>query len=652
MPEKAEKSFDISSLSHTKTLQWCGLLAVAVILYASNFDHTFHLDSVYGIKNNKAIEDLANIPSFFVDPFTLTSLRTNADYRPILQVTHAINYAISGHQMWSWHLVQIALHVFNACSLMALVSFLLPRMIHQPSSRQTVWIPCVVAALFVVHPTASGVVNYIWARSSLLTAAFLLPSMLCFMKGRYRMASLLYGLAIFTKIEAVGALGVFAMWLVFLEAEKRGKQHIPGGNFVADLASILHIGTLRILTPMLALTAFNAALRGLLLPDFLAVARSDPSMTALSYFSTQLTAWWTYVGHWWVPVNLIADNLAYPIYPSLHHPTVLLAILGWCLAGVVVGNLYSHKPILAFLTVSALAFISPHSSFMPLTEMVNEHRPYLPIGILSLIWIVPGAAFLLGHAHSRPARKFLGSTAIVLVVATLALTTHKRNRIFETWTTYWSDTVQKSPSWRSHTNMGWQHLQDGENDKAEVQFLNALRYRATNSVVLSNLGVIQDRKRKDKAARMFHDKAVANERHTSIALEGRAQHHLRLQSYSEARIDLERALPISMNPLSIHHGLAQAHAGLGDWKKSLAHTLAARAIDDTATEHQIINIAAPFWHSKEQSRLGIAYFLALEQEWPERWWVHANLARLATEIGETKLATLHAQKAKQLPIKP
>jgi tetratricopeptide (TPR) repeat protein len=652
MSEKSEKSFNFSGLNGTPALQWCVLLLIAVALYASNFDHTFHLDSVYGIKDNKAIESLANIPSFFVDPFTLTSLRTNADYRPILQVTHAINFAISGHQMWSWHLVQIALHVFNACSLMALVSFLLPRMIHQPSFRQTVWIPCVVAALFVVHPTASGVVNYIWARSSLLTAAFLLPSMLCFMKGRYRMASLLYGLAIFTKIEAVGALGVFAMWLVFLEAEKREDAHVPGGNFVADLASILHMGTLRILAPMLVLTALNATLRGLLLPDFLAVARSDPSMTALSYFSTQLTAWWTYVGHWWVPLNLVADDLAYPIYPSLQHPTVLLAILGWCLVGVVVGRLYSQKPILAFLTVSAFALISPHSSFMPLTEMVNEHRPYLPIGILSLIWIVPGTALLLGQAQARPARRFLGSMAIVVVLATLAFTTHERNRVFETWTTYWNDTVQKSPSWRSHTNMGWQHLQDGENDKAEAQFLSALRFRATNSVVLSNLGVVQDRKGKDQAARQFHDKAVANERHTSIALEGRAQHHLRLKSFTEARIDLDRALPISIAPISVHHRLAQAHAGLGDWEMSLAHTLAARTIDETATEQQIIEIAAPFWYSKEQSRLGIAYFSALEQKWPGRWWVHANLARLATEIGETKLATLHAEKAKQLQLTP
>jgi tetratricopeptide (TPR) repeat protein len=289
---------------------------------------------------------------------------------------------------------------------------------------------------------------------------------------------------------------------------------------------------------------------------------------------------------------------------------------------------------------------------MPLTEMVNEHRPYLPIGILSLIWIVPGSAVLLGPAQTRPARRLLGSMAIVVVIATLAFTTHQRNRVFETWTSYWTDTVQKSPSWRSHTNMGWQHLQDGEYDKAEVQFLSALRFRSTNSVVLSNLGVVQDHKGKDNAARIYHDEAVAHDRYTSIALEGRAHHHLRLKAFTEARVDLERALPISMSPLLVHHRLAQANAGLGDWEKSLSHTLNARTIDEIATEQRIVDIVAPFWDSKEQSQLGIAYFSALEQKWAGRWWVHANLARLATEVGDPKLASLHAEKAKQLQLTP
>ena len=77
---------------------WFGIALIAltsVVLYSSTFDHAFHLDSTYGLVDNPSIRSLWNIPQFFWDPFTLTSLRSNADYRPLLQVTFALNHAIS-----------------------------------------------------------------------------------------------------------------------------------------------------------------------------------------------------------------------------------------------------------------------------------------------------------------------------------------------------------------------------------------------------------------------------------------------------------------------------------------------------------------------------------------------------------------------------
>ena len=349
--------------SKHRILQIVALLATAVALYATNFDHAFHLDSQYGLAENQAIESLANIPSYFTDPFTLTSLRTNADYRPILQITYALNHAISGHEMWSWHLVQILLHVFNATCLMALTAFLLPRLLNEPTRRLHKWVPFVVGALFLIHPTASGVVNYLWARSTLLTTAFLLPTILCFMRGRYSWAALLYGLALFTKVEAVGSLGVFAMWLVLVEAEKRQADPDRSGDFIDDLGGVLTRPALITMAPMMAITLVYAGLRFWLLPDFLADARSDHDMTTLGYFSTQLTAWWYYIGHWWAPVGLIADHLTYPRYMALKEPMVLLALMGWGIVALGLGLLYRTRPVYAFLAVSALAIISPHSSF-------------------------------------------------------------------------------------------------------------------------------------------------------------------------------------------------------------------------------------------------------------------------------------------------
>jgi len=635
--------------SKYRVLQIVALLATAVALYATNFDHAFHLDSPYGLLDNQAIESLANIPSYFTDPFTLTALRTNADYRPILQITYALNYAISGHEMWSWHLVQILLHVFNASCLMALTAFLLPRLLNGPTRHHHKWIPFVVGALFLIHPTASGVVNYLWARSTLLTTAFLLPTILCFIRGRNLWAALLYSLALFTKVEAVGCLGVLAMWLVLVEAEKRHADPDRSGDFIDDLGGILTRPALLTMAPMLAVTLVYAGLRYWLLPDFLADARSDHDMTTLGYFSTQLTAWWYYIGHWWAPVGLVADHLTYPRYMALKEPMVLLALTGWGIVALGLGLLYRTRPVYAFLAVSALAIISPHSSFLPLTEMVNEHRPYLAVGLMSMCWIVPGCAFLLGRTiDSWTARQTVGAVALGSLILGFGVATHERNKVFLTWHSYWEDVVAKAPSWRAHTNFGMSFHGQGKNDEAEQHYKEAQRRAPLHYVTSSNLGTLYSQQGRTTEALLYHTAAVGLETHTTIALEARAEHFLTTESYSEALADLQRALPRTMQQRLVHQRLAHANAGLGDWRASATHTLTARDLGSADIPHQVIRIAQPFWASKEQALSGIQYFSALGDQWPDQWWVHANWARLAEKVGDTETANLQREIATSL----
>ena len=630
------------SVRHRLLIQPIVLVLLALALYASNHDHAFHLDSTYGLDENPWIESLRFIPQYFVDPFTLTTLRSNGDYRPILQISYALNYAISGREMWSWHLFQILLHAFNAVCLMRLCAMLLPRLTDQPSARQREWIPFLVAAVFVAHPTASGVVNYLWARSSLLTTAFLLPSIICFISARYRWAAVLYTLALFTKIEAVAALGVYGMWLVMLALEQRSTDK---GLWRRGLAA-LNPRNLRLLMPMLLVTALMTVIRWALLPDFLAQARQDPAMTSGVYFVTQLTSWWTYVGNWWMPDNLVADHLGYPVYISLFQAAPFMAAYGWGLVAIVVAAVTAVRPVYGFLAVSALALVSPHSSFLPLTEMVNEHRPYLPIALLSMCWLVPMSAWGLRRS---PAVSALLSLVLVAAFGKMTL---DRNPVFKTWESYWTDTVQKSPSWRSHTNMGIHHLRNDQLEKAEHHFLAAGRFSPKNSVVLTNLGVVYARQGEQEKARHFHDSAVERDRYTSLALEARAHHRITEGRYQEALEDLDNAMAVSQIPFHVHIQYIHAYAGLGDWEAAVTHTMKARAINPDETERYIVPVVAPFWTSFEQSQRGIQYFQALEKAWPDRWWVHANIERLATMIGDGALASLHKSKVQALGVKP
>ena len=72
------------------------LLAVLLLAYSNHFNNPFQFDDSYTIETNSAIRDLRNIPRFFTDASTTSSLPQNADYRPGLTTLNAIDYALAG----------------------------------------------------------------------------------------------------------------------------------------------------------------------------------------------------------------------------------------------------------------------------------------------------------------------------------------------------------------------------------------------------------------------------------------------------------------------------------------------------------------------------------------------------------------------------
>ena len=160
-------------------------------------------------------------------------MREQVDYRPLLQVTYALNYAMGGYDTWWWHFTQILLHVLVGLGIYALCR----RIITLSGETAPDWIPLLAAVVFAIHPGASGVVNYLNARSTLLTDVFLLPALIAYMKpieedGYARPAwttAAFFTLALFTKVEAVGALGAFLAY----ELWQRGQELGPAASLRA-----------------------------------------------------------------------------------------------------------------------------------------------------------------------------------------------------------------------------------------------------------------------------------------------------------------------------------------------------------------------------------------------------------------------------------
>ena len=77
-------------------------LAIALLIvalttaYANHFHNSFHFDDAHTIVTNAAICELRNIPLFFRDATTFSSLPSNQSYRPLVSTLLAIDYRLGG----------------------------------------------------------------------------------------------------------------------------------------------------------------------------------------------------------------------------------------------------------------------------------------------------------------------------------------------------------------------------------------------------------------------------------------------------------------------------------------------------------------------------------------------------------------------------
>lgn len=637
-------------LARSSFLHVLVLLVACLVVYSNNFEHDYHLDSAYTLLENPAVRDLSNIPRYFVDPSTYTVLREQVDYRPVLQVSYAINYWMSEYSTWWWHLTQIFLHAAVTVGL-----YFFGRRFAEISNaggleaRSTIAV-FLAALVFAVHPAASGVVNYLNARSSLLTAMFLVPAIVLYMdrieKPNYARpawgTAVLYTLALFTKVEAVGVLGV----LLAYEVWQRERERAGEGRFFGALARALDSRTLRRTWPVLTITLLYAGIRLYLMDPYdFADARHAANVGAPQYLLTQLTAWWYYLLRWVAPVSLVADYASYPVFHSIARPEVLLALAGWIAVGITLIAHWDRVPHVGFLAIAALALLAPTSSVSPLAEMVNEHRPYLAIGLLWVGLSVPlGRAVGAGSAWFKA--KWVYGVAIALAVLALSLLTVQRNRTFATGLSYWGDVIAKAPSARAYLNYGLEMLRENEPDEAERYFVRSLEMAPNWYIAHINMGLLMARRGDVERAAWHFDRAVETDLYSGLARTYRAEFHLEQGRYEKALQDLQAVEGVYLDRYRFTKDLATAYAGLGEPSRSARLVFELLSFDEERTRSEIPMISAPFFRDPELHRAGITFYDTLSTRLEGEWWIHENLARLALLVGDSARATsAHARAA-------
>src|SRR6202043_3502361 len=151
------------------------LLLVAILAaYANHFHNGFHFDDGHTIVNNASIRDLRNIPLFFRDATSYSSLARNQSYRPLVSTLLAIDYRLAhGLQPFWFHLSVFALFIALTLLLALVIHHLLER---DAASSPNRWIALGAAAWYALDPANADSINYIIASADVISALGVIAS--------------------------------------------------------------------------------------------------------------------------------------------------------------------------------------------------------------------------------------------------------------------------------------------------------------------------------------------------------------------------------------------------------------------------------------------------------------------------------------------
>lgn len=419
--------------------------ALLVAAYANTLDNTFHFDDSHVIETNIAIRSLSNIPKFFTDAHTFSSLPANATYRPLVTLSLALDYARAGGLVpRAFHETQIALLLITG---VLLVVFFIPLIGEWPA--------LFAATLFCVHTANTETMNLISARSELLSAIGLIGSFLLYQRPFAR-RTLLYLIPLAIGALAKAPVVVFAP-LLFAYAVYFEKEPPKRAFRIALPSLVLGIALL------VFLNAMNA-------PEWTSGGGSK-----LQYLYTQPFVWLHYLRLFLVPAGLTADS----DWTVFAHWYDTRPFAGYAFIALLVWAIRRAPAAVAFgLTWFAIALI-PTSSIFPLAEVVNEHRIFF-----AFIGLVLAAAALIPQRWLMP-------VAMVVLLAH-AIGTHERNRVWRTEETLWADVVAKSPgNGRAWMNYGLTQMEKGKYQEAKACFERAAQRTPNYSFLEINRGIVE-----------------------------------------------------------------------------------------------------------------------------------------------------------------
>ena len=451
------------------------LLLALLAAYANHFHNSFHFDDAHTIVNNAAIRELRNIPLFFGDATTFSVLPSNQSYRPLVSSLLAIDYRLGhGLQPFWFHLSIFA--VFVALTL--LLTFVIHRLLQSgATSSGNGWIALAGAAWYGLHPANADTVNYIIASAEVISTLGVIASFAVYFAfpqlRRYYLYVLPATIAILAKPPAAIFAVVFAIFRLLFPDQKIERRAFA---WIAEVIPVFVIfGAMLLFVQQMTPRSWVAG-----------------AASAHNYLITQPYVALLYFKTFFWPAGLSAD---YDLnaFATTDDPRFWtgFAFLFLFITAAIATAVFKKTRVIGFgLLWFLIAFLS--TSLLPLAEVMNDHRTFLPY--VGLVIAMAGIASLLlpQRINYNLLAKVAGGIVAAVVLSANGYATYQRNKAWKTEESLWHDVVMKSPgNARGLMNYGNTLMAKGDYTRALDYFHRAQALAPFYPVLLVNLGVVE-----------------------------------------------------------------------------------------------------------------------------------------------------------------
>jgi protein O-mannosyl-transferase len=448
-------------------LQWAAILVISLaiaVVYRGTLAAPLIYDDRLWITWNPAIQQIGSLSAVLSpDPGSVVY------GRPLLSLSLALNYAISGNNAWSYHLANLGIHILAALALFGVVRRTLayrPAMFPSESDRTTA--AFAVALLWAVHPLQTESVTYVIQRAESLMGLFYFLTLYCFIRGdqspgarAWHLLSILcclMGMAT-KEVMVTAPLIVLAYDRTFVSGSFRDALRLRRG---------LYLG---LACTWIVPAVLTVGLHG----------RGVGFGLGYSWWSYGLTEFWV-VGHY-ILLSLWPHPLVFDygtdIVGRLREVFPWACVLGALGIATLAG--FIRRSAIGFAGVWFFLILAPGSSIVPVAfQPMAEHRMYLSLAGVTALFMAGAWAWL--------GRRCLP----IVLTAAVALGTcaYLRNNDYRSDATIWTNTVLRRPNnARAHLALGSALAMEARNEEAARQFEDTLRIDPGDFQARRNLGL-------------------------------------------------------------------------------------------------------------------------------------------------------------------